>query len=244
MQVALLFLFGLLIGTVIIALGGGGGAFYLGVLTAVFQLDPAQAAATSLVTAIPSILIGVIGYWRGHKIDFHLGNQMLIAALPAVIIGALISPYIPKPLYKWIIGIILTWLGCRIFIKHSKKQTHDSKWAARLYGILAGLMVGVAGLSGGGPILAGLLILGEDLFRATATSAYVLSGMCLLGAILHTTSGQVNWPVGIPLMLGAIIGAILAPRFMDLLSKKPQSGKYIQTFIAILLIVMGVKTVL
>lgn len=68
--------------------------------------------------------------------------------------------------------------------------------------------------------------------------------MCLLGAILHTTSGQVNWPVGVPLMLGAIIGAILAPRLMDLLSKKPQSGKYIQTFIAILLIVMGVKTVL
>lgn len=244
MQTVWLLLFGLVIGTVIIAMGGGGGAFYLGILTAIFQLPPAEAAATSLITAIPSILIGVIGYWREQKIDFHLGNQMLVAALPAVIVGALISPYIPKLLYQWIMGLILIWLGCRIFIKHDQQNNQNSKWAARLYGVMAGLMVGFAGLSGGGPILAGLLILGENLFRATATSAYVLAGMCILGAVLHTTSGQVNWPVGIPLMIGAICGAVLAPRLMDVLSRNPKASKYLQPTIAVLLIVMGAKTIL
>ena len=244
MQTVWLLLFGLVIGTVIIAMGGGGGVFYLGILTAIFKLPPAEAAATSLITAIPSILIGVIGYWRQQKIDFHLGNQMLVASLPAVIVGALVSPYIPKLLYQWIIGLILIWLGCRILIKHERQNNQNSKWAARLYGVMAGLMVGIAGLSGGGPILAGLLILGENLFRATATSAYVLAGMCILGAVLHTTSGQVNWPVGIPLMIGAICGAVLAPQLMDVLSHSPKASKYLQPTIAVLLIVMGAKTIL
>lgn len=246
MATFLLIILGIVIGTIVISLGGGGAAFYLGILSSSFNLPPATAAATSIVTALPSLIIGTIAYIRQGRVNFHLGNQMLIASLPSVIIGALISPYIPQKLYKWLIAIILVVLGIQIIIKqlsHSTKKKEHGKFAAAMYGVLSGLMVGVAGLSGGGPILAGLLILGLDTFNATATSSYVLVGMCSLGAILHLTTGDVYWKAGIPLIIGAIIGAIIAPLLVNKLAKS-KHAYLVQYFIAILLIIMGIKSML
>lgn len=246
MTTALLIVLGIVIGTFVIATGGGGAAFYLGILSSFFNLPPATAAATSIVTALPSLVIGTIAYIRQGRVNFHLGNQMMIAALPAVVVGSFISPYIPRLVYTWLIGIILAALGVQILIKQRKtattKKTHG-KFTAQMFGVVSGLMVGVAGLSGGGPVLAGLLILGLDTFNATATSSYVLVGMSFLGSIFHMTTGNVYWKAGIPLIIGAIIGALLAPLLVNKLAKSKRAY-LVQYFIAILLIIMGIKTVL
>lgn len=246
MTAFLLIVLGILIGTIVIATGGGGAAFYLGILSSLFNLPPATAAATSIVTAFPSLVIGTIAYIRQGRVNFHLGNQMLIASLPAVVVGSLISPYIPRMLYEWLIAIILVVLGIQIIVKQkmptTKKKTHG-KFTASIYGVISGLMIGVAGLSGGGPVLAGLLILGLDTFNATATSSYVLVGMSFLGSIFHMSTGNVYWQAGIPLIIGAIIGALLAPLLVNKLAKS-KHAYLVQYFIAILLIIMGIKTVL
>ncbi len=67
MSIIYLIITGFIIGTIVITLGGGGAAFYLGILTTVFGLGPASAAATSLVTSFPSLLIGSYSYFRLHK---------------------------------------------------------------------------------------------------------------------------------------------------------------------------------
>jgi uncharacterized membrane protein YfcA len=258
---------GIVIGMIVIAFGGGGAAIYLGVLTAVFHLAPAAAAATSIVTALPSILIGVIGYWRQGKIDVKLGNRMLLTALPAVLIGSLAAPYIPQTLYSWIIGVILIALGLQISLAKSKKNAKDEKapsstptpssttrtvfaisnrTKASLFGVLSGLMMGVAGLSGGGPVLAGLLLMGLELFNATATSSYVLAGMSILGAGLHLATGGVDWSAGLPLMIGAMIGAVLAPLLVKALGSRMQGSQAqgVKRVLGILFVAMGIKTIL
>lgn len=236
---------GIIIGTFVIAFGGGGAAFYLGILTAIFGMPPKTAAATSLITAIPSIIVGTIGYWKANRINFRLGNQMLLAAVPSVIIGSIIAQFIPTDIYHWLIGVILMLLGLQILCQRSHSK-HNSRQAllAVGYGILAGLMVGIAGLSGGGPILAGLLILGVDLFNAVATSSYVLIGMCSVGALIHISNGSVNWLAAIPLIIGSIIGALIAPRLVDWLDSKPQSKKILKPIMALFLFAMGIKTLL
>lgn len=222
MEFILLLLTGLVIGTIVIAMGGGGAAFYLGILTAMFGLKASVAASTSLVTAIPAVFVGFFGYWRANQINFHAGNQMLLVALPMVIIGSLIAPFIPNNIYTWIVAIILVILGFQLIFKKSREDIQSqTSWISRLYAVMAGLMVGIAGLSGGGPILVGLLFAGLPLFKATATSSYVIGIMCLVGAVVHTSSGQVDWAVGIPLMIGAIIGAFIAPQLVKILQKSP-----------------------
>lgn len=162
MTVVLLLIIGFIVGMVVISMGGGGAAIYLGLLSSVFDLSPSAAAATSLITVVPSLLLGAYGYYREGQINIKIGNQMLLTALPAVVVGSLVSPYIPQTIYQWIIGIILVVLGINILVQAHKKAKpvpRDNRVIASLFGALAGLMVGIAGLSGGGPIMAGLLMM-------------------------------------------------------------------------------------
>ncbi|AVL00928.1 sulfite exporter TauE/SafE family protein [Pediococcus inopinatus] len=247
LQFALLIVIGLFVGLFVISMGGGGGAIYLGVLTAVFNLAPASAAATSIITALPSLAIGCWLYYRQGQINFHLGNTMLISAIPSVIIGALIAPFIPTKLYNLIIGLILFILGVQVLYKlrtsSQPQEAHSSKLLPLIFGAISGLMVGVAGLSGGGPIMAGLLVMGASMIQASATSSYVLICMSVIGAITHLSGGQIDWSVGISLMCGAIIGAAIAPKLM----KKVAVGRgavILKIIMGVLLIFMGLKTFL
>ena len=243
----LLIAVGLLVGGFVISLGGGGGAIYLGVLTALFNLPPATAAATSIVTALPALLVGAWSYYRRGMIEFRLGNRMLVAAIPSIFIGFWISPWLPEKLYKLVIGLILAALGIRIIYKtyhRSAKQPTSSKWGSIAYGVIGGLMVGVAGLSGGGPITAGLLLLGVGMANASATSAYVLVGMSIVGALLHLSGGAVDWQAAGGLIVGSLVGALLAPPVILWLTRKPQRALLIKLILGAMLIVMGIKTIL
>lgn len=247
----LLILIGIAVGIFIISLGGGGGAIYLGVLTAFFNLAPASAAATSIITALPALVIGSWAYYRKGLINFHLGNRMMIAAIPSILVGFFISPFLPEKIYKIIIGLILVALGIQIIYKlyhnaPSKESKISPKTASIGYGIVGGLMVGIAGLSGGGPITAGLLILGAPMATASATSAYVLVGMSTVGALLHLTSGSgaIDWGAAAGLIIGSLFGALMAPPVILWLTKKPHRAFYVKLFLGLFIIVMGIKTIL
>lgn len=233
-------------GIFVISLGGGGGAIYLGVLTALFNLPPATAAATSIVTALPALMVGAWSYYRRGMIEFRLGNRMLMAAIPSIFLGFWLSPMLPEKLYKLVIGLILAALGIQIIYKthhQSAKQPNSSKWGSVAYGVIGGLMVGIAGLSGGGPITAGLLLLGVGMANASATSAYVLVGMSIVGALLHLSGGAVDWQAAGGLIIGSLVGALLAPPVILWLTRKPQRALVIKLILWVMLIVMGIKTI-
>ncbi|WP_125590140.1 sulfite exporter TauE/SafE family protein [Companilactobacillus jidongensis] len=244
-----LVIIGFVIGVFVLSTGGGGAAFYLGVLTSVFHLSAPVAAATSLLTAFPSLVVGAFGHYRTGNIRFKVGNRMLIAAIPAVVVGALISPYIPLKVYTWIVAIILVVLGLQILIqlifpsKNSNKKSTNDSLKASLFGVVSGLMVGIAGLSGGGPILAGLLLLNLDMVRAAATSSYVLAGTTCVGLLFHLSGGNINWSIGISLMIGAILGALVAPKLLAKVDPI-KFNKYLRPFIGVLLVIMGARMVI
>lgn len=247
MSIVLLVVLGLVIGTLVTLFGGGGAAIYLGILSGLFGLSGSAAASTSLVTVLPTLIIGAWSYQRQGQINFKIGNQMLIAAIPAVVVGSLCTRFIPDWLYKWLIGIILVLLGISMLVQtvhSSTKTTADTphaKLKAALYGVLGGLMVGVAGMSGGAVILVGLFLLGLKAFNATATSTYVLVFMTAVGALFHVAGGQVDWRVGLPLMLGALVGAIIAPIIATRLAKTRATG-YMKPVIGIFQIFLGIKS--
>lgn len=243
MNILLLVVVGFIIGTVVITLGGGGAAFYMGILTTVFGLGPASAAATSLVTSFPSLLIGSYSYFRLHKIKLRIAWQMIIFAVPAVVVGSLISPYIPVKIYSYIIGGILEVLGVQTLFSRQTSHNNANRWLAPVYGVISGLMVGIGGLSGGGPVVAGLLVMGSDMVTAAATSSLVLVVMTATGLIFHLSAGNVDWSVGLGLMAGAILGSFLAPVLLGKLD--PQKfTKYVKPIMGVLLVVMGIFTAL
>lgn len=103
-------------------------------------------------------------------------------------------------------------------------------------------MVGIAGLSGGGPITSGLLILGAPLANASATSSFVLVGMSVVGTLLHLSSGNVDWSAALGLIIGSLAGAMMAPPMILWMTAKLQRARIIKLLVAILIITMGVRT--
>ena len=138
----LMVIVGLAVGIFVISLGGGGGAIYLGVLTAIFQLSPGAAAATSIVTSLPALIMGSWSYYRRGLINFRLGNRMLIAAIPSIFVGFFISPWLPERVYKLVIGLILIFLGVQLIVKlyRQPKAGHQSRLSPEAASVLYGIM--------------------------------------------------------------------------------------------------------
>lgn len=231
-----------------ISLGGGGGAIYLGLLAGMMGLPPATAAATSIVTALPALIMGAYSYYRRKMINFKIGNRMMIAAIPSVVVGYLVSPFLPERLYKIVMGVILAYLGAQIVygLYHQpdkkKKSLISPNLASVLYGIMGGLMVGIAGLSGGGAITTGLLLLGVSVANTSATSSYVLVGMSIIGALLRLSGGHIDWSAAIGLIIGSLVGARFAPALIVWMTKNPKRTYYVKLFMGLFVIVMGIRT--
>ncbi|KIO94760.1 hypothetical protein N624_0874 [Levilactobacillus brevis] len=50
---------------------------------------------------------------------------------------------------------------------------------------------------------------------AAATSAYVLVGTSLVGLLFHLSANNIDWSVGLSLMIGAVLGALCRPTLTD-----------------------------
>lgn len=245
MTLTLTLLIGFIIGLILIGMGGSGAGIYLGVLTSVFGLGAATAASTSLVTAFPALCIGALGYWRQGRVNKKLALRMLLFALPAVIIGSLIAPYILPLAYNIIIGLLLIYMGLEILFSlrssQKKKILTISLSKTILYAIIAGFMVGIGGLSGGGAIMSGLILMGLDMFEASGTSSTILVGLSIIGNIFHLGTSNVDWSIAIGMIVGSVAGAIVSPILISHVNQERYT-KIVKPIMGILLALMGLKT--
>ena len=248
MHIGLLILCGFLIGFILIFLGMGA-ALYIGCLITIFHLSAKTAAASALVVTLPALIIGTLINHRTHTIDYHRGNFLLKWALLGTIGGSLIVPFTNHDLYQLIISVILIILASTILwnsISHSRKK-ESSKLTAKYFppfaSIISGVMVGLAGMSGGGPLVAGMLLLDAPVAQAAATSSYIQIWTTLLGVGLHWHTMTIAWQPVLFIALGTALGAACAPLMMRLIGQRNRNfiSRVMKPLIAIILLYMGVK---
>lgn len=221
MTVWLLPLLGFITGLLIISLGGGGGAVYVGALTAVFNIPPAIAASTSLATVIPTTAVGALSHWKAGNVNMRIGAVMLCGGLAGTVAGSLFSGTLPDALYDKITGGILVLLALQMsvsYLRHPRNSgavPSHSHVKALAFGLLGGVMVGLVGLSGGGPIVAGLLILDCSPLEAVGTSVFVIFGMSIVGFLAHLSLGKIDWPLVGLLTAGTASGAFAGPLLLS-----------------------------
>lgn len=253
MRFLLLAFVGLLVGTFVVALGSGGGSVYVAVLSSLFGLDPAAATMSSLVASAPSVAIGTWQYRRTNAIDYRKANRMLLATIPWAIAFSLGSFLIPKKAYSWILAAILVIVGVVIVVKafrddKEEKRPEDKKpkhafWIYLVSGLLSGIMVGIGGMSGGEPVLAGLLLLGDNAFETIASSSWVVFWTGLFGIGARILGGGAQWDVVLPLVLGDSAGALFAPHVARFMTHGGRQ-KWLMSALGVLLIAMAVKSAL
>ncbi len=239
---------GFVVGLLIISLGGGGGAVYVGILTVFFNIPPGIAASTSLATTIPTTAVGTFSHWKAGNVNWRFGLTMLIGGVVGSIVGSLCSGFLPESLYNKVTGAILLLLAVQMLVSYIKKkgnvrktdQTHkkSNTVKAACFGLLGGVMSGLVGLSGGGPIIAGLMILGCQALETVGTSVLVLFGIALTGFITHLGIGSIDWKLVGLLTIGTVCGAFIGPVLLKRIDKS-KLEKVLQPVLFIMIVVMG-----
>lgn len=243
---------GFLIGALIISVGGGGGIFYVGILTVIFNVPPATAAATSLATIIPTTLIGSFSHWRAGNVNVRLGVTMMLSAIAGTVIGSFSSDFLPQSIYSKVTGVMLLYFGARMLLSYLKsgrgeKTQQESaacglslrdKAKAATFGFLGGAMSGLVGLSGTPPIIAGLAALGCTPLEIVGTSVFVIAGISSAGFAMHAGLGNVAWRLVLLLAAGTASGAFLAPVLLSGIDRK-KIDKILPPLFVLMTLLMG-----
>lgn len=220
-------LVGIVIGLLVTIFGGGGGFFYVPILTLLFHVPTQLAAATSLAATIPTVIVGSIEHYRKGNIDLRVGLIFGVSGLVGAIGGSFVSNCVSSALLQKLFGayaIALTVpmvLTSRSRLKNrgDEKKTPRALTGSRIalclvFGTLSGIMAGLFGTSGTASIVAGLYILGLPVTVVVGTSVLVVLFNAVSGFVGHLVVGQFNLVLLLFLGGGSVIGGFLGPRIL------------------------------
>jgi len=252
-----LILIGFTIGLLVSIFGGGGGFFYVPLLTLVFQVPTQYAVATSLASIIPTTILGSLGHYRQGNLDVPLGLIFGVGGIVGAFFGAFASGMIPPPLMGKLFGIFMIVLSIPMLFSARRRAgagTGESPAASRplttvravegtVFGIVSGAMAGLFGVSGTPPVIAGLYLMGLPAVKVVGTSIFVLLFNAVAGLTGHLAIGQVHWGLTLFLAAGAATGAYLGPRYLSRI-KTPGLERFYGRFFTVLVIALGIVMIL
>ncbi|MDI3262942.1 MAG: sulfite exporter TauE/SafE family protein [Fulvimonas sp.] len=248
----LLPLAGFLIGALVALLGGGGGIFYVALLTAGFGMPLEIAVPTSLATIVPTTLIAAYAHHRRGHVHWPIGRWMAGGGVIGALLGAWLTTVIPEPVARKGFALFLLVMGffmlrarwrrrhvhaapAREPAPHSPRSTPGRDALAAGFGLLGGVMAGLLGISGTPPILAGLQLLGLRAAEIAGTSVFVLLVLALAGFAGHLHLGHVDWLRVVLLGVGTTAGAFIAPHLLGLIDERRMERLFTPVFLSMVL---------
>lgn len=242
-------LLGLLIGLLVTMFGGGGGFFYVPILTLLFHVPTQLAVATSLAATIPTVIVGSVEHYRKGNVDLQIGLIFGVAGLIGAFAGAYLSNLISSGLLQKLFGAYAVLLTIPMVLTNRNKtqdqRTESTKRKlirgnefilSSFFGLLSGAMAGLFGTSGTATIVAGLYILGLPVISVIGTSVMVVLFNAISGFAGHLLVGQFDWILVVLLSAGSILGAFVGPRLLAKINMRKLEKVYGVFFI---LLVVG-----
>lgn len=263
---ALLFLTGLLAGTLGSVAGLGGGIvvvpsllYFSNVLPAFSHVTPTVATGTALIIVLLTGLSSTLSYAKQRRVDYRSGLLFFLGSGPGAWAGANFSRYLSTEVFYILFGVLIITMALVLKgrNKRGKKQINwkvqrsytDAVGERYEYGyspalaitisFFIGLVAGLFGI-GGGLLFVPLMLL---MFRfpphlATATSMFVIFLSSTTGSITHIALGHVDWWAVLWLAPGAWIGAAVGAA----LSKRI-SGPLLITMLQIIFTLLGLRMI-
>jgi uncharacterized membrane protein YfcA len=208
---------GFLIGTFVAILGGGGGVFYVPVLTIFFHVPTTTAVGTSLATVIPTTLAALCGHARHESVDFKAGFQLALGGALGAYATAFVVRLLSAKTLALAFGIFMFILAF-LTVRPKKKQVVEKpkRVFLLLAGIASGAMAGIFGASGSPPVIGALSLMDFSPQKIVGTSILVLCVNAIFGALGHWRAGHVDlylfWPLASGALFGSFTGALLLHR--------------------------------
>jgi uncharacterized membrane protein YfcA len=180
---------GLLTGFLAGFFGIGGGSIIVPVLVAL-GFSQRSAAATSLLSILPTAASGVITFIVDGEIDYAVAVILACGMAFGTRLGAKLLNALPEKLLKWLFSIFILSLSAMQFIMVPTRGTDIelniySGLALAAFGIATGVLFGLLGIGGGFLLVTGLTF-------AFGGSDVAARGISLFTLIPGTISGTMQ----------------------------------------------------
>jgi uncharacterized membrane protein YfcA len=176
--------------------------------------------ATSKFMVFVNSIVSTYRYSRRLRIPIRTFLAVVAPMMVTAYYGAYLVAVLPVSTLKVVISLILLTVGARMVIQGQPEKTPLRSSSGIVYytlsavsGAIAGLVAGITGLGGGVvnvPVF--IYILGLDPHLAVSLSMACMAPSALTSVLRHFIDGLINWGIGIPLSIGAVIGGWMGPR--------------------------------
>ncbi len=236
-ELILLIISGILVGILGTLIGAGGGFLHVPMLIIFFGFSPQHAIGTSIAIVFLNALSGTFSYITQKRIDYELGIKFAVAAVPGVIIGALLAQRFTLHVFSVLFGLLLIAMS---YIVLSMKEFYlvcenttevprtrvlcDSIGQVHTYtpdlsigfagSFFVGVISGLFGIGGGIIHVPFMNFIRIPIHIATATSHFIIVITSFFATLVFLGLNQIDLNyfifIGIGTILGAGLGAKLA----------------------------------
>ena len=225
-ELLLLFIGGLLAGTLGGLLGIGGGVVLMPLLRFIVGLSPARAAGTCILAVFFTTLGGSYRHYRLGHVDLRSIVPIVVSGAVATVVFSVVFLYLAAPAREqWLdlaIGLVFSLIAARMvyegipgLVGKREEEGGSTKITDGLVnqivvGGVAGALPGLFGI-GTGVILvpAFTYIFGAPIKIAMASSLTCFSFNALISSIFKLAQGFMNLEIALPVCIGTLIGANL-----------------------------------
>jgi uncharacterized membrane protein YfcA len=247
----LLPLLGFIIGLFGTMLGGGGGFFFLPILTLFLGVPAQTAVITSLVATLPIGFIGTAAHYRKGNVNPRIGFLFALAGIFGAILGAGVTSWISENQLKTGFGIYSILIAIHMIYKINNQAKAEQKSTlvvsekakASFFGLCAGLITGTFGTSGTAPILAGLFSMNIPLKMVIGTSLMVVFSNTLFAVGAHFLVGTIDFTLVGLLTIGSTMGALLGPFLLSKV-KTGKSESKVKYIYALVIVAIGIAMIM
>ena len=220
---------GVIIASLVSAVGIGGGILWMPFFIIFLKLPPESAVVTSLMVQTAGMGSGSVAFIKKRTADLPLAGFFLLLTLPGIGLGALLTGWLSSANLELALGI-LTLTTAFLFVSVNQKYSDTGRDRvpvnqARRCGWLVSIMAVASGMLSVSigewlvPLMRSQLKL--RMRAAIATSIVTIFGTCVVGSVFHVMLGSsadltaLVWAVP-----GVIIGGQVGPRFTERINER------------------------
>ena len=232
---------GLLISTIAMFFGLGGGVLWMPFLLMATELQPTEAVVCTLVIQFFGQISASLSNGRAGLIDWRLVRMMVIVGIPAVIIGVLLTRLLQPLWIELFLGLTIFLIayvflrGDDFFVEGSDEADQQAAKRGRPITMAGGILTGFIGIGVGDwlvPFFNKQCKL--SMVRSVASCIALMMALSLAALTVHLfLGGTIHWFIALPGIIGVFVGAQVGSR---LLQSVPES-KFKELFVLMLVFI-------
>jgi uncharacterized membrane protein YfcA len=219
----------------------GGGSFLTLPLLIFLGLPASIANGTNRVGVLAQNLSAVVGFHRHNVLPVSWALSASVPALAGAALGVWAAINVPDLAFRRILSIVMLAVAAGTLlhrgIKGTPRQESHSAWRPMMMAgfFLTGVYGGFLQAGVGFLVLAMTTAGGLDLVRGNAVKVLTVMLLTLLSLVVFAGTGHVNWPAGIALGLGNLLGGMVGVRVTVL-----KGQKWLEPVVTVAIVVFAV----